>query len=461
MSRFLLASHPATGHLNPLLSIARRLCDNGHEAIFSTYGPKAVQKRIVDHGFACRTVRPAVTGFCLFFLSRLSGWTETAFAARVMLSSSAHYASQYKPLLEELQPDAVVSEFAFYGPCLAAESRKTPCAIVYHAGLSLAGPGIPPYGSGLPIGTPQTEWPSGLLRASEWLEQSVDASIQGARERLGLPPGHEKHYLRRCPARWLNLTLTTEASEAPRFEPPPTTFFVGPCTTGRQSDELAFEENADGSLASQPVWPPLAQLSPDLPAVYVSLGTVFNNKPKVFRKIIDAFDRRHQVIVSAGGAFDALKAQALPNNILLFQRVPQIEVLGHVDVVVSHGGNNTVNETLTAGKPLLVLPVGGEQGDNASRVTHLGVGLRADINQFDPAEVRSKIDRLLHESHFGERARDIAEIISRTDGPGTSARFIAHIAQTREPLRRPPGYPLTVTRDTPPPWEWEETSGGV
>lgn len=118
---------------------------------------------------------------------------------------------------------------------------------------------------------------------------------------------------------------------------------------------------------------PFDRLRPDLYKVYVSLGTVFNNKPAVFRKIMQGLDRpEFQVIVSAGGAYPQLNRAARPANVLLFPSVPQVDLLPRVDLVIGHGGNNSTNETLAAGKPLLVLPVGGEQGDNASRVQYCG-----------------------------------------------------------------------------------------
>jgi len=126
-----------------------------------------------------------------------------------------------------------------------------------------------------------------------------------------------------------------------------------------------------------------------------------------------------------------------------------------VDAVISHGGNNTVNETLAAGKPLLVMPVGGEQGDNAGRVEYLGVGLRADIRKSTSREIGAKVNRLIEEPTFHQRAKEIAKALALTEGPVTAARFIEHVVQNRRPLLRPEGYPLTVTRETVPPWEFK------
>ncbi len=442
MSVFLLCGHPAAGHYNPLLSIGSHLRDNGHTVFFSSHLSNAVTSRIEREGFEFVLVRPAPSSLSLLLLPLLHGYAETFYAMMSLMSGLGHFARRYVQVIEKIRPDVVVSEMTYLGPLLAAEKKGIPHVLVHVAGLSLSGPGIPPFGSGLPIGTPPSDWPWWLPRADRFLTEHLDARISRARRRLGLVPG-EKNFLNRMPAKWLNLTLTTEELEAPREPPPSTTYFVGPCFAGRRAaNSIEF---------------PFDRLSVTCPKIFVSLGTVFNSKPRVFRKIIEGFaDGRYQLIVSAGRAFDRLKSRLLPKHILLFESVPQIELLERVDAVISHGGNNTVNETLAAGRPLLIMPVGGEQGDNASRVVYLGAGLRADIRRFDSREIRAKVERLIGETSFKQRTRAIAEELQRVDGVWTASRMIVRLAEVRQPLFRPPDYPLTVRVDTPMPWDWQD-----
>jgi MGT family glycosyltransferase len=445
MSTFVFTAFAeAMGHLNPMLTIARQLRSEGHAIVFACHTLPHTEKAIMANNFRLINIHPSLYGIGLVFLPLTSGFFETFFASRIMFSGLMHYANAIKPILDEVQPDAVVSEFSFLGSCLAAETREIPYALVYHAGLSFRGEGIPPFASGLPIGEPLGKKGQRYQRLVNFMERSIDGSIARVRKRLGLPSG-QKQYLT-CPASpWLTLVLTSEATEAPRFPLPPTFFFIGPCFAGRkdaQAEEFPFE-----------------QFSTEKPKIYISLGTVFNKKPQVFQKMIEAFaDGRYQLIVSAGKAFARLRAQSLPPYVLLFERVPQVEVLARVDAVISHGGNNTTNETLAAGKPLLVMPVGGEQGDNASRVVYLGAGLRADMKRSTSQEIKEKVTRLIEEPAFGQKARELAEALAMTQGPVTAARFIEHVAQTKQPLLRPEGYPLTVTRDLAPPWEERKKS---
>ena len=162
---------------------------------------------------------------------------------------------------------------------------------------------------------------------------------------------------------------------------------------------------------------PFEQLQPDR-FVYVSLGTVFNNKPDVFRKILHALDSpAYQVILSVGAAYEALQKGPIPANALLFKSVPQVELLPRVDLFLSHGGNNSINEALAAGRPIVVLPIGGEQGDNASRIIYLGVGRRVDTKQFTPEQLRAVVDELRTDPGVRDKTAAISRAIAATQGP--------------------------------------------
>ncbi|MBI3926404.1 MAG: glycosyltransferase family 1 protein [Armatimonadetes bacterium] len=433
MAKLLFASQPGMGHVNPLLSIARRLRSEGHEITFVGTGPEAVQKVIRDAGFPLAPISPPLSALGFLLLPYASGFLETLLACNLFLGDSGHYARAVGRVTDEVGPAAIVADFAFPGGHLAAEARGLPYATVYSAGLAYRGPGIPPFGSGLPIGE---DW-GWRGRVLQWcvarVQRRMLAQLTRARARLGLsrPAGE---YFWSSP--WLTLVLTSEAVEAPRHPLPAETFFVGPCFAERTGTGTPVPfDRLDGR-----------------PVVYVSLGTVFNRKPRVFERIIGAFeDGRCQLIVSAGGAYPALSRRRWPPHVHLFAAVPQVDVLPWTDAVISHGGNNTVNETLASGKPLLVLPVGGEQMDNASRVVYLKAGLRGHVGDSGSA-IRRRTDRLLGEPVFRERAAECARALAETGGARVAAGLIQRLLETREPVRRPEGFPLTVTRTTGFPW---------
>lgn len=444
MSTFVFAVLPAIGHVNPMISIAHELRKQGHEIIFICFAPDVIRDHVEANGFRMEGIpgiSPSLFKLVEVLMMFPSGYLEFMNGIGAMFSRLTFVARNVMKELEKIKPDMVVVDFALPGASLAAEKLEMPFTVIYHAGLCFKGPGIPPFGSGLAIGK-EWGWRGRLYaRLSETLEGKIAFSMGLARKRLGLSPGTAEPY---TPSPWLTLVLTTQAIEAPRHPPSDTVFFIGPCISGREA--LPGEDTF-----------PFDALPQDKPKIYVSLGTFFNNRPRLFRKIFASFpDDEYQIIVKAGGAYDTLSSLQLPSHILLFRNVPQANLLPEVDAVVSHGGNNTVNETLSSGKPLLVIPIGGEQGDNAAKVEYLGVGLRADKNRTTSREIRNMMDRLMNDPIFRERARSAAAEIERTDGSKTASQFILHVLRTMEPLKRLDGYPLTVLKGTLPPWEFNE-----
>jgi MGT family glycosyltransferase len=121
---------------------------------------------------------------------------------------------------------------------------------------------------------------------------------------------------------------------------------------------------------------------------------VFNNNPRAYRTLIEgARDAGFQVIVSAGASHEELAF--LQSDLVRIRRhVPQVALLKQVDVVITHGGNNTVQECLAAGRPMVVVPFGGDQWANARRVERLGVGVHLDPSSLTSSAVRRAVGHI-------------------------------------------------------------------
>jgi UDP:flavonoid glycosyltransferase YjiC (YdhE family) len=97
--------------------------------------------------------------------------------------------------------------------------------------------------------------------------------------------------------------------------------------------------------------------------------------------------------------------------------LPQPAILPQVDVVITHGGNNTVTESLHFGKPMVVLPLFWDQHDNAQRMQELGLGRRLDTYGHEPAELIAAIESLLADPLLPQRLNGISGRLQ--DDPGT------------------------------------------
>jgi len=446
MSKVLFLNQPTLSHVNVLRNIALQMKKDGHTVHFLMPGVRAAKTHIPildatlaapnslrGHRLNFDLIRPPLSVVAgMLLVSYKSGYKEIVHAMNLFSKGIEYYTRRIVTFIREHRPDVLVTDFAFPASSFAADITGTPYVTVYHSGLPFHGDDIPPFGSGLPIGTDDQETLRLYARAEERTLQGLDHHLNQAREKFGLTP-MAPDMLRRPYSPWLNLVASATAAEAPRSNLTANTLFIGPCFARHGETAADF---------------PFDQLRADRCKVYVSLGTVYNNRPAVFKKIMHALDDPlYQTIISAGGAYQALQRETIPRNAMIFKHVPQVALLPRIDLFISHGGNNSTNEALASGKPLIVLPVGGEQADNASRVVYLGVGQRLDIAQFTEAQLRAAVETIRTNVAFRERAEMIGKALAQTHGALTAAHCIAWVARERKPLERTADTPVTVTPD--------------
>ena len=107
--------------------------------------------------------------------------------------------------------------------------------------------------------------------------------------------------------------------------------------------------------------------------------------------------------------------------------LPQTTLMPQVDLVITHGGNNTTTEAMHFGKPMVVLPLFWDQYDNAQRVHELGFGVRLPTYSFADGELTGAVDRLLADTVLRERMAAIGADIRARDGLRKGARIIEQV----------------------------------
>ena len=111
--------------------------------------------------------------------------------------------------------------------------------------------------------------------------------------------------------------------------------------------------------------------------------------------------------------------------------LPQPAILPLVDLVVTHGGNNTVTECFHNGKPMIALPLFWDQHDNAQRVHETGFGMRFTPYDFDDHAFFNAVERLLADDALRSRMRAIAARLQAHPGTLHAADLIEHLAQSQ------------------------------
>jgi UDP:flavonoid glycosyltransferase YjiC (YdhE family) len=111
--------------------------------------------------------------------------------------------------------------------------------------------------------------------------------------------------------------------------------------------------------------------------------------------------------------------------------LPQTSIIPAVDLVITHGGNNTTTEAMHFGKPMIVLPLFWDQYDNAQRVDELGYGIRLDTYTFTDEQLHAAIDRLLGDDALRARLAADGEAIRAADGLRVAADAIEKLGLER------------------------------
>jgi MGT family glycosyltransferase len=168
-----------------------------------------------------------------------------------------------------------------------------------------------------------------------------------------------------------------------------------------------------------------ASRDPQSALIYLSLGSLGGADIGLLQRIIDVLaTTQHKVIVSMGPRADEVR---LASNMIGAQMLPQTKVIPQVDLVITHGGNNTTTECMHFGKPMIVLPLFWDQYDNAQRVHEKGFGVRLPTYEFTPEELTDAVDHLFTDTELRTRMDEIGAAIRERDGLRKAADIIERV----------------------------------
>jgi UDP:flavonoid glycosyltransferase YjiC (YdhE family) len=330
---------------------------------------------------------------------------------QALVDGSRYVDDRLTEIIGELAPAVVVEDNVCAFPALLACGR--PWARIMSCNpLELRDPSLPPVFSGLPTGD-RAGW-SGFDaeygRRVGPLQQEFSAWCveRGAPPLPGIDMIHESP--------WLNLALYPDELGYERSDPPaPTWHTLQTCV--RATDEGWTPPESDGRAL-----------------IYLSLGSLGSADLALMQELVSLLaDTPHRYIVSAGPRHDEY---TLAHNMTGAEFLPQTSVLPHVDAVITHGGNNTVTESMWFGLPMIVLPIFWDQHDNAQRVHERGHGIRLSTYALTAEALTVALERVLADGVLRARAAAASERLRAHPGTVRAAELIERVAMTGEPVTR-------------------------
>jgi len=165
----------------------------------------------------------------------------------------------------------------------------------------------------------------------------------------------------------------------------------------------------------------------DSKLIYLSLGSLGSADVDLMKRLISILGKtKHKFIVSKGPQASEYE---LASNMFGAEFLPQISIIPKVDLVITHGGNNTTTESVHFGKPMIVLPLFWDQYDNAQRVHEKGHGIRLATYAFKDEELIGAIDKLLNDSALLAKLNKIGEAVRSRKGIEEAATKIEALAK--------------------------------
>ena len=159
------------------------------------------------------------------------------------------------------------------------------------------------------------------------------------------------------------------------------------------------------------------------PLIYISMGTVINDRPDFYNKCISALKELNaDVIISCGNAMDQKLLGNLPANVSVYPYVNQLDVLSKADAFITHCGMNSVSESLYMAAPMILYPQTGEQCAVARRVTEIGAGI---LLRDDSTEgIRIAVQEILNNTAYSKAAAEFSSDFRACSGAIGAAEFI-------------------------------------
>jgi len=325
---------------------------------------------------------------------------------QALLDGARYVEPRLREIIDELAPDVIVEDNVTSFPALPACGRPW-VRIVSCNPLEIPDPDIPPVFSGY-AEADRSGWEA--FRAEYrrtcgpmWAEFDEWVRAQGA---PGLP---DMEFIHTSPH--LNLYVYPRELDYARRQP------LGP--TWHRLEACVRESDAAAELPDR-----IATGEGSL--IYLSLGSLGSADVELMKRLVEVLGQtQHRFVVSRGPQHDQYELAA---NMWGEEFLPQPSILPRVDLVITHGGNNTTTECMRFGKPMIVLPLFWDQYDNAQRVDETGFGVRLPTYAFEPEQLTGAIDRLVGDRALAGRLAAASARLAADPGTIRAADLIERTA---------------------------------
>ena len=414
---FLLVTWDGGGNTPPMQALAHELVERGQTV--RVVGPRCRRASYERMGARFEEYRVAPehdasspqTDIVRDWQARTPLGAFASVRDHLMFGPARQFASEVLAAVERERPSVAVLDYMLTGAAAGARCAGVPAVALVHNVYPLPAPGVPPFGMGLRpargrLGTVRDR----VLGRVALQPFAVGLkTLNGVRRELGIPEVDELPALL-ADFELVLVTVPAAFDLAAKAPLPPSVRFTGHMTppAPTQTWENPWEE-ADGR-----------------PLVVVSLSTTFMDQRALARRILAAVAPLPiRVLFTLGPALQADELP-VPENVVTAEFVPHGVVMPHAAAVVTHAGLGTIGAALSAGVPLVCVPSGRDQPDNAVRVVEAGAGVRLS-SRASARAIRAAVERVLADPELHAGAKTMQQAFAR-DGATEAADLVEAVA---------------------------------
>ncbi|VUD47106.1 Demethyllactenocin mycarosyltransferase [Thalassocella blandensis] len=353
MATFLFVVPPLTGHINPLLPVAEDLAKKGHFVAWA--GHTEVVSQHIPASQPCFPLPSNESTFVDENWHKVRGLESVKFFYEYFcLPMALRCLAPLEKIVDELNPDVIFCDHQMIAGALVARKKEIPWVSSVTTTAS-------------------------ILKLLDVIDNWLADKLADLQKAYGMK----------------------QIVERPDFSDYGCVVFSSQALIGQDKEYFDAPYHFVGPAINQRRKPtdfPWEKLEDNKRKILISLGTVNRDRCTRFYDImIEALkDEDVQVIMVAPENYEA----EIPDNFIVQSRVPQLELLSHVNLVVSHAGHNTVCETLSHAKPLVVSPIRDDQSVIARQVVDAGAGLSLRFGKVSVAKAKQTIFSVLDDPSY-------------------------------------------------------------
>lgn len=436
MARFLFATIPLVGHVNPALPIAEALVRAGHEVGWYAGSRFRAPIEAVGARFFPRRAAPDFDALHIHDAfpekRRLRGRDSLKFDIKYLfLDSLPGHREDLLQLARHYPFDAVVSDSTFFGIETLREQLNFRWAALGVSCLSYHSADTAPFGSGLPPGIPPFRRIRNRLFnyvAERVIGRDVMQHYDAKLAAVGLPPS--PNYLANVIVDTADLYIqpSIPSFEYPRSDLPSTVHFIGTCLPKLSPTFVP------------PSW--WNELTTGVPVVHVTQGTLSTNFHDLVIPTLQALANEDCLVVATTGGkpLTSINLNPLPKNVRLATYIPHAHLLPQVDVMVTNGGYGGVQQALAHGVPLIVAGNTEEKPEVSARVQWSGAGVRLNTSTPRPRRICKAVNKVLATPRFRHNAQRLQAEFGHYDSSSLAVRLLEQLVGISEPHVVQPRY---------------------